>query len=302
MTAITVLSLLAKTQTAIGPRIRIGGSCMTPSIITSSDQSPTPGTPATTSPTAASRPWIAATRTTPLTTLRMVPIAMSTIAGPVSPANRRATACATWEPPSDFIIRMRGEDEREQCRQQGLPEPETPAMIDSPNRRTCGWSFSRVPSRSTEAPYQSAWTLLADERPILHLCRGRRDHQRAGLGFLHEAHRGLEQRTGQQEGGHGDDRQRQQEVDRAGEFRSATQQTPEAAEERVGRDRDEDRPDDGQQERTEDPEDAQHEQPDHGQADRRCRATSGGRSLSSDWRMAPHLSTAGRERRQEERS
>ena len=31
-------------------------------------------------------------------------------------------------------------------------------MIDSPNLRTCGWSFSRVPSRSTEAPYQSAWT------------------------------------------------------------------------------------------------------------------------------------------------
>ena len=129
-TAITVLSWLAKTQKAIGPRTSSGGSWTIATIITSRDQSPAPGTPATTRPTAASRPWIRATSTTPLTTLRMVPMPVSTIRGPASPAMAPAIARAAREPPSAFSISRPAMTRARRVCAKALPMPLTPETMD----------------------------------------------------------------------------------------------------------------------------------------------------------------------------
>ena len=63
------------THAASGPRIMIGGSCITARTRTRAAQSPAAGTPTITIPIAASTDWITATPITPSITPRMVAVA-----------------------------------------------------------------------------------------------------------------------------------------------------------------------------------------------------------------------------------
>ena len=125
-----MLSWLAKTQKAIGARTSSGGSWTIATIITSRDQSPAPGTPTTTRPTAASRPWISATSTTPLTTLRMVPMPVAMIRGPAPPATAPAIACAERDPPSAFSMSRPAMTRARRVCTKALPISLTPETID----------------------------------------------------------------------------------------------------------------------------------------------------------------------------